>query len=101
MDADLVPADAATARTAGQFSKLNVDLARIQSLSEGLDLYGRISAQWASKNLDSSQKFGLGGCNGVRAYPSGEGYGDSGALAQIELRYAMGYAMVDEPGTRH
>jgi len=90
LDADLAPADAATARTAGQFSKLNVDLARIQSLSEGLDLYGRISAQWASKNLDSSQKFGLGGRNGVRAYPSGEGYGDSGALVQIELRYAMG-----------
>jgi len=38
-------------------------------------VYGRVSAQWASKNLDSSQKFGLGGPNGVRAYPSGEGYG--------------------------
>ncbi len=90
LDAELAPADAATARTLGHFSKLNVDLARIQSLSRGLDLYGRISAQWASKNLDSSQKFGLGGRNGVRAYPSGEGYGDSGALAQIELRYAIG-----------
>nr|WP_254451739.1 ShlB/FhaC/HecB family hemolysin secretion/activation protein [Duganella vulcania] len=90
LDADLAPPDAATARSAGQFSKLNLDLARIQSLSEGLDLYGRISAQWASKNLDSSQKFGLGGRNGVRAYPSGEGYGDSGALVQVELRYAMG-----------
>lgn len=90
LDAELTPADAATARTAGNFSKLNVDLARIQSLSEGLNLYGRISAQWANKNLDSSQKFGLGGRNGIRAYPSGEGYGDSGALAQIELRYALG-----------
>ncbi|NVM75196.1 hemolysin activation/secretion protein [Duganella sp. SG902] len=90
LDADLVPNDALTARTAGHFSKWNLDLARIQSLTSGLDLYGRVSAQWADKNLDSSQKFGLGGRNGVRAYPSGEGYGDSGALAQLELRYAVG-----------
>jgi hemolysin activation/secretion protein len=93
LDAALAPADAGSARTAGHFSRINLDLARIQSLSDGLDLYGRISAQWASKNLDSSQKFGLGGRNGVRAYPSGEGYGDSGALAQIELRYAVGAVM--------
>lgn len=90
LDGGLAPADAASARTAGHFSKLNLDLARIQSFSEGLDLYGRVSAQWANKNLDSSQKFGLGGRNGVRAYPSGEGYGDSGVLAQVELRYAIG-----------
>ncbi|WP_343728874.1 ShlB/FhaC/HecB family hemolysin secretion/activation protein [Duganella sp.] len=90
LDADLAPSDALSARTAGHFSKWNLDLARIQALTSSLDLYGRVSAQRASKNLDSSQKFGLGGRNGVRAYPSGEGYGDSGALAQVELRYAAG-----------
>ena len=86
-------ADAATARSAGRFNKLNLDLARIQSVAERLDLYGRISAQWASKNLDSSQKFGLGGRNGVRAYPGGEGYGDAGAMVQVEVRYAAGALM--------
>ncbi|MBP1204540.1 hemolysin activation/secretion protein [Duganella sp. 1411] len=90
LDGALARIDAASARTAGRFNKVNLDLARIQSVGERVDVYGRVSAQWASKNLDSSQKFGLGGRNGVRAYPSGEGYGDSGALAQLELRYAAG-----------
>lgn len=49
-----------------------------------------MSAQSASKNLDSSEGFGLGGANGVRAYPSSEGFGDEGWLTQLELRYAMG-----------
>ncbi len=90
LDGAQLAADAGTAHTAGHFTKLNLDLARIQSIAEHVDAYGRISAQWASKNLDSSQKFGLGGRNGVRAYPSGEGYGDAGAMMQLELRYAAG-----------
>jgi hemolysin activation/secretion protein len=93
LDGALRAADASTARSAGRFSKLNLDLARIQSVAEHIDVYGRLSAQWASKNLDSSQKFGLGGRNGVRAYPAGEGYGDAGALLQLELRYASGALM--------
>ncbi|WP_426337992.1 ShlB/FhaC/HecB family hemolysin secretion/activation protein [Pseudoduganella sp. S-14] len=93
LDGALLETDAATARSAGRFSKLNLDLARIQSVAEHVDVYGRLSAQWASKNLDSSQKFGLGGRNGVRAYPGGEGYGDAGALLQLEVRYAAGAFM--------
>lgn len=87
LDDTLAAADLASARSAGRFRKVNLDLARIQALSEYVDLYGRLSRQWASKNLDSSEKFGLGGAQGVRAYPSGEGYGDSGEIGQVELRY--------------
>lgn len=90
LDQSVLAADAASARTQGSFSKINLDLARIQGVAPKLDLYGRISAQWAGKNLDSSQKFGLGGKNGVRAYPSGEGYGDQGGFLQAEVRYALG-----------
>ena len=90
LDSALGATDAASARSAGSFSKLNLDVARIQSVTERVDLYARITGQWAGKNLDSSEKFGLGGINGVRAYPSGEGYGDSGLLAQVELRHTMG-----------
>lgn len=82
--------DAATAQTAGSFVKVNLDVARIQAVGAGLDVYGRLSAQWANKNLDSSQKFGLGSKNGVRAYPSGEGFGDEGNFIQTEVRYAVG-----------
>ena len=84
----------------GSFNKWNLDIARIQATPvNGLSVFGRFSGQSASKNLDSSEKFGLGGAQGVRAYPTGEGYGDSGWLAQLEGRYAMGefspYAFYD------
>jgi hemolysin activation/secretion protein len=90
LDGESQVLNAASARTAGSFSKLNLDLARIQSLNSRIDLYARISVQRAGANLDPSEKLGLGGVNGVRAYPNGEGFGDNGCLAQFEARYSMG-----------
>jgi len=99
LDNALLAGDQVSAQSAGSFSKINLDLARIQAVSKSFVLFGRLSAQHAGKNLDSSEDFGLGGANGVRAYPSGEGFGDSGWLAQVELRYAAGawmpYAFYD------
>lgn len=104
LDSSLRQTDRISARTHGTFSKLNLDLARLQALPMGLVAYGRVSAQWADGNLDSSEGFGVGGSNGVRAYPTGEGYGDEGWLAQLELRYTMGtfapYAFYDEGRVR-
>jgi len=48
-----------------------------------------VTAQRASKNLDSSEKFVLGGVYGIRAYPQGEAAGDQGWLASLELRQAL------------
>lgn len=90
LDSGLAALDRTTARTEGGFSRYNLDVARLQLLPAGFNLFGRLSAQWASRNLDSSEGFGLGGPNGVRAYPVGEGYGDEGALAQVELRWTHG-----------
>lgn len=90
LDSDLTLSDGLTARSAGHFNKLNLDVARLQSLTSRWSLYGRFSGQWTRDNLDSSEDFGLGGPTGVRAYPLGEGYGDRGWLAQLEVRYAMG-----------
>lgn len=81
--------DALTAQSAGTYHKFNLDLGRLQRVSQSLNLYGRLSGQWANKNLDSSDKFVLGGANGVRAWPSGEAVGDTGWLGQIELRYQI------------
>lgn len=89
LDSTLRAVDRATARSHGDFVKYNLDLARLQSLPHGFTAFARISAQAASKNLDSSESFGLGGPSGVRAYPTGEGYGDEGALAQFEIRYRV------------
>jgi hemolysin activation/secretion protein len=58
-------------------------------LSGSAALYGALSAQWAQKNLDSSEKFGIGGPQGVRAYPSGEASGDEGWLLNIEWRQEL------------
>lgn len=44
------------------------------------------STQTASKNLNTSEKFGLGGPYGVRGYPVGEGSGDEGWRISAELK---------------
>lgn len=92
LDGNSLATDNASARTAGSFSKLNLDIARIQSFNSRLNLFGRLSVQRAAQNLDSSEKLGLGGVNGVRAYPNGEVFGDNGWVAQAELRYTVGLA---------
>lgn len=74
-------------KTHGAFDRFNLDLARLQSLPSNFNLYVRGSVQWANKNLDSSEGFGIGGISGVRAYPTGEGYGNVGWVTQTELRY--------------
>lgn len=85
----LQEADATTAHTDGYFSKWNLDVSRIQRLFGGLSAYGRFSGQWSNQNLDSSERLGLGGIYGVRAYPMGEGTGDRGWLSQFEFRYSI------------
>lgn len=87
LENELAVVDNLTAKTDGDFDKLNIDIARIQALPAQFNLLGRLSLQGSNGNLDSSEKFGLGGINGVRAYPSGEGFGDEGALAKVELSY--------------
>jgi hemolysin activation/secretion protein len=89
LDSDLSAIDKITAKTEGNFDKFNVDIGRLQVLPANFALLGTLSIQQSLDNLDSSEKFGLGGVNGVRAYPSGEGFGDEGYLARLELRYTI------------
>ena len=91
---DLTPspneqADANAARTAGSFSKLNANYNREQSLTGRSSAYLQTSAQWANRNLDSSEKLYLGGASGVRAYPSNEAGGTSGATATVGVRHRL------------
>ncbi|MBB5393216.1 MULTISPECIES: ShlB/FhaC/HecB family hemolysin secretion/activation protein [unclassified Herbaspirillum] len=82
--------DAITSRAAGNYKKVNLGFSRLQQLGNGYALLGSVSAQWADKNLDASEKMSLGGPNGVRAYPVGEAAGDQGVLARLELRKRLG-----------
>ena len=72
--------------SAGGFGKLNLTLLRLHA-APPFTLYGQISAQRATKNLDSSEQFSLGGPYGVRAYANSSSSGDSGWQASLELRY--------------
>lgn len=81
--------DQATAHTQGVYDKHNFSLARLQKLTDNFSFYASAYGQFASKNLASAEKFILGGPNGVRAYPIGEAIGDSGWLANFELRYDL------------
>lgn len=81
--------DSATARNNGAFDKWNLNVIRLQSLTQNTSLFLSFASQKAGKNLDSSEKFVLGGAQGVRAYPAGEGAGDSGYIATVELRYSF------------
>jgi hemolysin activation/secretion protein len=79
-------ADAMTTRTAGSFDKLHFSVGRQQAVTDRLSLYAGVSGQVADKNLDSSEKFYLGGVDGVRAYPANEAGGADGVLADLEAR---------------
>jgi hemolysin activation/secretion protein len=81
--------DASTTQSAGGYKKLRYALSRQQQLSTGVSLYAAFSGQWANKNLDSSEKFYLGGSSGVRAYPSSEAGGTLGQMLNIELRWQL------------
>lgn len=79
--------DRSTTQTQGGFKKLRYALSRQQFITKEMSLYGLLSGQLASKNLDSSEKFYLGGANGVRAYPANEAGGSEGSMLNFELRW--------------
>ncbi|MFI4940871.1 MAG: ShlB/FhaC/HecB family hemolysin secretion/activation protein [Burkholderiales bacterium] len=93
LDPTAATLDAAGLRTNGEYGKWSAMVSRQQSadtLGQALSLWGQVSSQIAGKNLDSSEKFSLGGIQGVRAYPQGESPCDDALLANIEVRYMLG-----------
>jgi len=89
--ADLIADQAATgAHMNGRFNRVGMSLTRLQTLNDTTNLYVSLSGQGASKNMDVSEKFSLGGANSVRAYPEGEAYGDIGYILTVELRKSLG-----------
>lgn len=70
-----------------RYTKLNVSVSRLQNLLTGrLLAYLSVRGQYSLNNLDTTEQFRLGGPDGVRAFANGEGTGDSGLLASLELR---------------
>lgn len=94
-------ADALSARTNGSYNKLAFTATRLQRVTDLVSVYGSISGQVASKNLDSSEKMDLGGMTGVRAYPQGEASGDEGYLVNLEARLLLAGLSERVPGQVH
>ncbi len=91
---DVESLDRISANTSGSYQKLNLSLSRIQQLfGISTRLVVSMAGQLASKNLDPSEKFILGGPNGVRAYSTSEGAGDEGLLLAAELRHSFSSAV--------
>ena len=98
---EALAADAATAQANGRYQKLVFHAARVQRITERVSLYGAINGQFASKNLDISEKMGLGGPYAVRAYPVGEAYSDEGYVVNLEARLLLPKFSAGMPGQMH
>ena len=81
----------------GSYSKVNLSLARTNTIYHGLSLYAGASGQWSDKNLNSSEQLSMGGPGAIRAWQIGESYADNGVVATAELRYQFG-AIGELPG---
>lgn len=79
--------DALTSKTAGNFTKLNFEIARLQNIAGDFSSKVSFAGQWASKNLDTSEKYFLGGPYGISGYPVGTVGGDNAAVFYADLRY--------------
>ena len=88
-DEDDIVVDQQNYKSAGNYAKLQFAGSRLQALPTKDYLFLAFSGQLASKDLDSSEKFSMGGPYGVRGYPSPESPSDSGLIATWEYRKSI------------
>jgi hemolysin activation/secretion protein len=72
--------------TTGNYIIVTGSLSREQKNEDGWSCLMRADGQWANEPLISNEQFGLGGEAGVRGYPEGATYGDTGWRATLEPR---------------
>ena len=84
--AEDVDTDRRNYNAAGRYGKLVVTGSRLQALPNKDYLYFSALAQFASKDLDSSEKQSLGGPYGVRGYPAPDTPSDSAVMFGWEYR---------------
>jgi hemolysin activation/secretion protein len=75
--------------TRGDFSKMVLNASRQQNLAKDLSLQFALNWQEASKNLDSSEKFSLGGPLTLPGYGNGEAVADSGYWLKLGARWQV------------
>lgn len=83
--------DSAGLKVAGSYQKIEMNGGLSHVLDKDRIYTGSIRwrAQLASKNLDSYNRFSLGGINGMRAYTSLDGVGDNGAQMSFDITHQI------------
>jgi hemolysin activation/secretion protein len=76
------------------FTKIGLQLVRLQTLSDDFDLLASLSGQITWDSLLASEQLGLGGPEFGRAYDTSEVSGDKGVAGVLELRYRPSFANV-------
>ena len=86
------PDTATTSRPGGnaKYTKLILQMSRLQAIKGPVSLYGVLSGQWAAEPLLASEQFTYGGPQLGRGYDVAELIGDKGAAGSLELRYDLG-----------
>lgn len=69
------------------FTKLTLDLTRLQQIGERTSLVASVTSQLSRRPLLASEEIGLGGASFGRAFDDGEIAGDNGVAAMLELRH--------------
>lgn len=71
----------------GEFTKLNIELQRLQRLTQRFNLLFGVRGQLSNDALLSSEEFGVGGLGYGRGYDPSEIIGDEGIAAKLELQW--------------
>lgn len=81
--------DASRVGADGAFTRLTLDVYRLQKVASWLHLVGRTHLQWAGEPLVVSEQMAVGGQDSVRGYPPFEFMGDKGYTASLEARIGL------------
>ncbi|MFA4994240.1 MAG: ShlB/FhaC/HecB family hemolysin secretion/activation protein [Bdellovibrionales bacterium] len=83
--------DQAGPKVNGLFTKAEFDGAWLGTIGEDkrTDFRLALKGQWAANNLDSMEKFSLGGASGLRAFGSGEAPGDMGLMVNVDVGHTF------------
>jgi len=90
VDATAAANDAVAANAQGSFDKVVWSVSHRQAIDANLSVNASVSGQITAENLDSAQKWVLGGANSVRAYDNSALSGDRGFTASVEVRRLLG-----------
>jgi hemolysin activation/secretion protein len=82
--------DLSRANGHSDFTKITFSASRLQRLATNLNLLVAAAGQYAFDPLLSSEEFGLGGPEFLRAFDPSEQVGDNGLAGRIELQYLFG-----------